>query len=275
MFYKNRILVASTALVALTMARAFDNKGWKKDDDGNLFLKDGNPVYLDSNGNEMAVDPGTITRLNGEAKNHRTRAETAEASLKAFEGLDADAARKALDTVSKIDQKTLIDSGEVDKVKDEISKSFQTQLDKANKERDDAFGQRDNLVLTNAFGSSKFLADRVAVPNEMFQATFGRHFKVEDGKVVPYGHDGQKMYSPKRAGEIATLDEACEVLVNGYQHKDAILKADDHQGSGGNGGGGGRGGLRTIPRAEFDKMGPVDKANTAKAMQAGEVRVVD
>jgi len=52
--------------------------GWKKDADGHLELKDGNPIYLDANDKEMTVEHGTIARINGEAKSHRERAEAAE-----------------------------------------------------------------------------------------------------------------------------------------------------------------------------------------------------
>lgn len=268
---------AILALTATTiMARAFDTgKGWKKDADGNLELKDGNPVYVDGGGNEMTVEPGTITRLNGEAKGHREAKEAAEAKLKLFDGIDAAKAREAFETLSKVDQSRLIDAGEVDKVREEVGKAFNAQIAERDKTIADLTANRDGLVLSNAFGSSKFLQDRISVPTEMFQATFGRHFKVEDGKVVPYGHDGQKLYSKKRAGEVADLDEAAEILVDGYAHKDRILKAPEHSGSNNGGQGGGRGGGRTMRRSDFEKLNAGQQSAAAQEMGKGELTLVD
>lgn len=62
-------------------------------------VQDGKPVYVEDDGKEIAFDAvGTraaITRLNGEAKQHRERAEKAEKIAKDFEGIeDPAAARK-------------------------------------------------------------------------------------------------------------------------------------------------------------------------------------
>lgn len=73
----------------------------------------------------------------------------------------------------------------------------------------------------------------------MIQATFGNNFKIEDGKVVAYGIDGQKIYSRTKHGEVADFDEALETLVGGYQHKDSILKGNQSTGGGYGGQGGG------------------------------------
>lgn len=96
----------------------------KLDENGNVVVNDGKPVYVQDDGKEIVFDaPGTlqtITRLNGEAKSHRERAETAETSLKTFEGIaDPVAALAALDTVKNLADKTLVDAGEVEKVRTE------------------------------------------------------------------------------------------------------------------------------------------------------------
>ena len=108
------------AHIAVLSATAFNNPGWKLDADGKLELKDGNPIYLDASGRESIVDGGTITRLNGEARAHREAKEAAETKLRAFEGLDPEAARKAVETVKNIDAKKLIDAGEVEKVRESV-----------------------------------------------------------------------------------------------------------------------------------------------------------
>ena len=50
---------------------------WKLDESGAIVMKDGNPVYVDSQGQEKTVSTDTITRLNNEAKQHRVAKEEA------------------------------------------------------------------------------------------------------------------------------------------------------------------------------------------------------
>jgi len=262
--------------ISFLATMAFDNKaGWKLDADGKIEMKDGNPVFINAEGAEMTVDSMTISRVNGENKTLRERAEAAERTVKAFEGIDPAAAKKAIETVGKIDAKTLIDAGEVDKVKDEISKGFAAQLAEKDKKIADQDTRINSMTMNGAFASSKFVSDRVAVPAEMFQATFADRFKIEDGKIVPYDQTGSKVYSKKRVGEVADFDEALEILVDNYPHKDSILKAPDASGTGNGGGGGARGGGRFMSRADFDKLTPAQQAESAGKMRAGELTISD
>ncbi|GAH93211.1 unnamed protein product, partial [marine sediment metagenome] len=162
-------------------------------------IQDGKPVYIEDDGKEVAFDAvgtrNTITRLNAEAKSHRERAENAEKIAKAFEGIeDAGAARKALETVANLDAKKLVDAGEIEKVKGEISKAFQTQLDEANGKATTFEQQLYAEMIGGNFARSKFIADKLAVPADMVQATFGRNLKIEEGKVVAYDAQGQKIF---------------------------------------------------------------------------------
>ncbi len=56
----------------------------KLDENGHVVVSDGKPVYVHDDGKEVAFDAvgtvATISRLNGEAKSHRERAEAAESS---------------------------------------------------------------------------------------------------------------------------------------------------------------------------------------------------
>jgi len=265
------------ALLSTAIVTAFDPNGgkWKLDADGKVVLNNGNPVYVQSDGTEQSVDGGTISRLNGEAKQHRVAKEAAEAALKKFEGLDPEKARVALETVGKIDQKKLIDAGEVDKVKAEISAQYTAQL--AEK---DALGKTlqqrlDQMTLATAFSQSDFIKDRIAIPPEMFQTYFEKNFKIEDGKIVPYDPSGSKLFSKDRMGEIANFDEAIAQLVDVYPHKNSILKANPGTGSGNNGNGGGTGNRSTMRRGDFDKLEPARKAEAAAAMGSGKLVIVD
>lgn len=207
-------------------------------------IQDGKPVWVESDGKETAFDiegtRTTITRLNGEAKSHRERAEAAEATVKTFEGIaDPKAAIKALETVANLDAKKLIDAGEVERVKTEIKAAFQTQLDDATGKvkayEDQLYAEK----IGGAFARSKLIADKFAIPADLVQARFGQAFKVEEGKTVAYDANGNKIFSRARPGELADFDEALEVLVDAYPYKEQILKSSGANGGGANGGKGG------------------------------------
>lgn len=265
-------------LNVLALALAYDSgivPGWKKDDQGNLVLKDGNPVNILPNGQEQVVGLDAISRLNSEAKEHRTAKEAAEAKLKMFEGLDPELARKAIDTVGKLDAKKLIDAGEVDKVRKEISDQYLAQIAEKESLAAQLQGQLHDMKIGKVFESSKFLNENLAVPKDFVEAAYRSNFKIEDGKIVPYGKDGNKIYSKTRIGEVADAEEALQILIESHPSKDAILKADVGSGSGNKGGGGQQGGSNIIKRSEFDKLEPMKQAEFGMKAAKGEVKIVD
>ena len=211
----------------------------------------GLPLYIHDDGKEVAHDApqtvATISRLNGEARTNRERYEAAETSLKAFEGIeDPTAAKKALETLKNFDDKKLVDAGEIEKVKAEAIKAVEDKYAPIVQERDAFQSQLHNELIGGGFARSKFIQDNIAVPADMIQATFGKNFQIEGGKVVAVGADGQKIYSRARPGEVADFDEALEVLVGGYQHKDSILKGNQSGGGGFQGNGGNKSGPQSL-----------------------------
>jgi hypothetical protein len=64
------------------------------------------------------------------------------------------------------------------------------------------------------------------------QARFGQNFKIENGKIVATDLTGNKIFSRARPGEHADFEEALEILVDQYPHKDQILKGTGSSGSG-------------------------------------------
>lgn len=218
----------------------------KLDENGNAVLQDGKPVYVHDDGKEIAFDAAatvaTISRLNGEAKSHRERAEAAEKAVKAFEGIeDPAAAIKALETVANLDSKKLIDAGEVDKVKTEIGKAYQEKLDEAHNKLTQYEQQLYAEKIGGAFSRSKVIAEKFAIPADLVQARFGSAFKVEEGKTVAYDANGNKIFSRANPGELADFDEALEVLVDQYPYKEQILKSTGASGGGAGPSGGGGG----------------------------------
>lgn len=247
----------------------------KLDEAGHVVVSDGKPVYIDAAGKEIAFDvvatSASLTSLRGEAMRHRQDKEKAEGALKAFEGIeDPAAARKALETVANLDAKRLIDAGEVEKVKGEISKSYEAKLAEASNQ---AEGLRTELYrekVGGAFSRSKFISENLVLPADIAETYFGRHFKIEDGKTVAYDAQGNRIYSGANPSELATFEEAIERLVGQYPHKDSILKATVAPGGGAPAGGGGGGGQKTMKSAEFNALSAKERA--AK-MEAGVVLI--
>lgn len=243
--------------------------------DGKTYaeVQDGKPVYVEDDGKEVAFDApatrATITRLNGEAKSHREAKEAAEGKLKTFEGIeDPAAAIKALETIKNLDSKKLIDAGEVERVKAEIAKGYQTQLDERDTKIKTYEDQLYSEKIGGAFARSKLIAEKFAIPADLVQARFGQAFKVEDGKTVAYDANGSKIFSRARPGELADFDEALETLVDQYPYKDQILKASGANGGGAGGGGGNNGGKRTMSREQFSKLTPAEQMAAATGEKA-------
>jgi hypothetical protein len=241
----------------------------KLDANGNAVVQDGKPVYVKDDGSEIAFDvvgtTTTIARLNAEAKTHREGKEAAEGKLKLFEGIeDPAAAKTALETLSKLDQKKLIDAGEVDRVKAEISKAFETKLTEATGKAQALEQQLYSEKVGGAFARSKFITEKLAIPPDMVEARFGKNFTIEDGRIVAKDQNGNKLYSAANPGEIAAPDEALEMLVNAYPYKDQILKGSGASGSGAGQSNQSAGGKKSITRAQFESMDPQARAGVFK-----------
>lgn len=258
----------------LSLLVAFSNS-WKMDDNGAIVMKDGNPVYIDPSGREMVVAHDTIARLNSEAKSHREAKEEALSKLKLYEGLEPEAARKALETVSKLNAKELIESGKVDELKNQITQQFSSQLAEKENALKELTSKLDSLHINNVFANSEFIRNSIAVPRDMFEATFRNNFKVENGQVVAYGKDGNRLFSKTKAGEYADAEESLQLLVDSHPQKDIILRADVKSGTGNSGAGGNYGGVRSIKRSEFESLGGSKKVDVLAKIRSGEMKLTD
>lgn len=279
-YMTKRKMMLLTTTFAVPVAYETGKAGWKMDGDKIALDGSGNPIYVNAAGQEMTVDQNTISNLNREAKTHREAKEAAEASLNKYRDgngklIDPTIAVKAVDTVSKMDAKQLIDAGEVDKVRDQVKAEFTGQLT----ERDKAIEARDakinDMTIGGVFANSEFIRENLAIPRDMFEAAMRPFFKVEDGKPVAYDRSGNKLMSKARIGEYADPDEALSLLVDMHPQKDAIIRAPSGGGTGNGGGGGNRGGGRTMKRADFDQLGGADKAAAAAAAGKGELTIAD
>ena len=170
----------------------------KVDEKGNAVVVDGKPVYVHDDGKEIPFDAlstiATIGRLNAEAKGHREAKEAAQEKLKLFEGIDdPEFARKAMQTVKNLDMKKLVDSGEVEKVKTEIAKSYQKELDEIKNKNKELETQLYAEKIGGAFARSQFIEEKLAIPADLVQARLGKRVAVGEGRVVATDRSGNKI----------------------------------------------------------------------------------
>lgn len=262
---------------------------WKREADGTLALVDGNPVRIDHTGHEVAVPDSAldetfskVSQLVSESMSRKEKIRAMESKLKVFEGIDdleawKAEAEKSMSTLKNMEDKKLIDAGEVEKVKEEVAKAMQSKIDELQrnlKDKDAVIQEKENFLhqelIGGRFARSQFINDRLAIPVDMVQHRFGANFKVVDGKVVAFDSTGNELFSKNKPGELADFDEALEMIVSAYPHKDAILRGSSASGAGVQGGGGG-----------YHPGSRVVNANDAKSFSAnidriakGEVQVI-
>lgn len=235
----------------------------KLDEAGHVVLSDGKPLYVKDDGTEIAFDAkqafDKIGQLTGEATGYRKERDTAKEALAKFGDLDPAKAQEALRTVANLDDKKLVDAGEVERVKAEVAKSFEP----LKAENDGLKGKINSLLVDNAFSGSQFIKDKLAVPADFAKAYFSQHFAVEDGKLTPKDGSGNVIYSPSKPGEIADFDEALSIMVSAHPAKDSILKGTNANGSGAEGNKGQSTG-KSVTRTQFDGMSQPERTTFAK-----------
>lgn len=236
----------------------------KLDADGHVVVQDGKPVYVGDDGKDIAFDApatvATIDRITTESKGFKTRAQTAETKLELFGDMDPKAAKDALAKVANWGDKELIEAGKVEEIKAAVIKAKDEEYKPIVAENTALKGQLHGEKIGGSFARSKFIADKIAVPADIIESRFGKNFKIEEGKVVAYGHDGNKLFSKSRPGEAADFEEALELLVDGYAHKDQILKGTQHSGTN-------KDPSKNPPGKSDDmsKLSPVDRMTAARA----------
>lgn len=251
----------------------------KLDANGNVVLSDGKPVYITDDGKEFVADvPDMHSKLiaaGNEARTYRTERDAATAALKPFEGIDAKAARDALATVKDIKDGQLIAAGKVEEVRQEIKTAFEGRISTLETENTGLKGKLNTTRLTNAFANAAFVKDKLLLPVDIVQATFGNRFEFDANDRIVAKDNGNIVYSKKKPGEPADFEEALEILVDSYPHKATILKGANQQGSGNQGQGGNQGGKKSMTRTEFEKLPPSQAAAFSKEMGAGTAVLTD
>jgi len=218
-----------------------------------LFLdRDGKPRFDDKGLplfiQEGATEPASIdvTAMIDDNRAKKTAADAAKkerdalaAKLKAFDGLEPEAARKALDVAKAVEEGKLLDAGKLEELKAQYTgeaaqkvSRLEAALADARKNAESALAERDgmihSLLVENAFTSSAYLREKTNLLPEFAYATFKRHFSVEyqDGKPVVAAKDkaGNALFSASNPSAYAGPEEAIKMLVESHPQRDKLLK---------------------------------------------------
>ena len=163
----------------------------KLDTTGGIVLENGMPVYINNEGNEVAVDVAKmfskISDLNNESMKHRLAYNETKAQL---------------DDI----RKSKADSPELNSLKDKVR----------------------SLMIDNNMMESSVIKNTV-LPVGVAKKYFGDAFKVveKDGEfhLVAYGKDGNPINSKDNPDKYASFDEALSILIDNDPTKDTLLKA--------------------------------------------------
>jgi len=239
--------------------KVFTQEGYmelKVDENSNVILQDGKPVYVFDDGKESPFDAPAamkkISSLNAEAKDYRLKLSDAKEQLDKFSVItDVDAAINALETVKNLEDKKLVDAGKVDEIKQSMSRIFdeekarllsthKTQLDQAVSQVKEKDSLIHSLVVKQQFSNSPFFTGdnpKTTLFPDAAAKYFGDKFKVEaiNGELAIVGYlNGEKILSKERYGEPASFNEAIEVIIENDPLKNQILSSSS-SGSSSNG----------------------------------------
>jgi len=216
----------------------------KLDENGNVVVKDGMPIYVDSEGKDIVHDAPKllfkVTSLTEEKDRHFEKANGLQKTLDLFKGIDPEKAKEALSVVEKLDGKKMIEAGEFDKLKDQMQEISAQKLDELKQSYETKLGETEainstqqstieHLMITNNFAQSPWFSGptpKTVLAPDLAANLFKPYFKVEgagqDIKMVGY-LDGEKIPSRKNVGEPADFDEAISTIIERHPGKDRFL----------------------------------------------------
>lgn len=170
--------------------------------------------------------------------------------LEKFKDIDPVKYKEAVDKLAKIDQKTLMEAGQVDQVVNErvstMRQEYETKLGDMGKQLNDATQRLSSLLIDSAVKSAALAAGvaQTAVDDVVLRAkTF---FQVQDGEVVALNDKGHVIYG-KDGEKPLTINDWVTGLKTSAPHLFGKMQGG---GAGGSGQGGG---------VDFSKLTPTQK----------------
>jgi len=229
----------------------------KFDESGSVALNDNDlPVWYNQDGEEVVFDVAKLyndkTKANAESASRRHEIQELKQQLselqQRYEGIeDPDAAIRAIETLQNMEDKQLMDTEGVESVKRQMKEAFQQDLEKQRKDWEEQLSEKSvvldkkseqirTLLIKSAFDGSEYLRNETLLPPDVAHEYFKRYFEVREieGHPVAVGKfpTGEDIISKRNPGELASPEEAIEILVEKSPFKDSILKGKMQSGTG-------------------------------------------
>lgn len=198
------------------------------------YVADGDSYKLDA-------DYEDVTGLKNKAAELLAEQKRLKDAMKAFEGLDPEAARKALETATQAEDEKLKAAGEFETLKKKLEERHSSELATATAERERLLTNLKRERLQNFLVEKGVLADRAA------------YAFVDIGEQIELASDNSG-FSLKLKGGIGDAKEL-ETVIEGLKAKSPFLfSADGASGSGasGSGNGGGQSTAQKWTRSQWD-----------------------
>lgn len=254
----------------------------KLDDKGQVVVDNGMPIYVYDDGREAPFDaPGAVGKIKtlADEKEKVSKAHDALAErLKPFDGFDLDGAKTALETVANLKAGELIKAGDVQTIKNETAKAYESQVEALKRQNEELRisgeasvaklnKELDDLAIGHAIGTSKFVLEGMTLPPNAVRKMWGDNFVRKDGKLVAVVN-GKELFSDLKPGEFAEPDEAIELLVKADPYREKYLKGTGAAGSGAHPGAPSGAAGKTMPRKNFESL-PVAQQSDFLLKQGG------
>ena len=209
---------------------------WKLDEQGNFVAENGNPVWVADDGSEAPFDAKAniiaAATAKREAAESRKAKKELEEKMAAYEGIeDPAAALKALQFAQSMEGKKVMDDEAIQKLITNAVKPLQSENEQLKADNGKVVASFHEALVGEKILASEFLKKTTYSPADA-KAIYGRNFRVEDGKVVPYDQTGNPIYSTAKAGEYASVDEALQVFIDSRPDKDILYRATGASGAG-------------------------------------------
>ncbi len=230
---------------------------WKTDENGNLVVENGQPVYTFDSGDEAAIDfdkeRGKIQDLNHKVQNRGRRIQNFENTIKmlndaGIDTSDPDGVNKFIDAIKKAQPK-----GDPNKTKtlEERIKHLEEYNNKLNDSLKEQKKNRAFDAVKQAFSNSDFVKQRTAFPDpEIAYDYLKPYFKLDEsnGNVTAYGTNskGERLWVDENP---ANLEQAIEIIIKNHPKASRLLAID----GGGSGAGGSRPPARPTPKKTISK----------------------
>jgi hypothetical protein len=174
---------------------------------------------------------------------------SAEEKLKQFEGIDPTEVKALLEqkraadaAAKKAEEEAMAKKGEWDRLKSQMVEQHNKELEKERSEKTQVVEanktlaqQIADLTVGNAFQTSPFIREEMALPPIKARVLFGQHFEFQDGKVVafdkPAGTKDRTMLVDGK-GEPLAFEDAMKKIIEADPEKDHLLKSKSKPGAG-------------------------------------------